>query len=68
MKLIIVLFPDSFLSAGPTLLHFGCTAPLNAKRQRDGVGFLYMCCLSTVDPNYLNVTLILGIQGIVQLN
>lgn len=30
--------------------------------------FLYMCCLSTADPNYLNVTLILGIQGIVQLN
>lgn len=29
---------------------------------------LYMWCLSTADPNYLNVALILRIQGIVKLN
>lgn len=30
--------------------------------------YVYMWCLSTADPNYINAALILTIQGIVLLN
>lgn len=47
--------------------HCSCTILLNSIAVMSAQ-VLYMWCLSTADPNYLNVALILRIQGIVKLN